>query len=278
MRLIADSGVLAAYVAVFYPVGLLDETPTVLGLRTFALTGDGVVRRRGAGALAAGPASRRLQSSASIEPASTGRSSRCRWRSTPSPGPRSPRRAAAGAPSTPSTRSMLDTAARAGIDEIAAASTDGIRERSCAGCAPRCGAGRSPGWSTCRPVPRSPRSRSGSSRGGDRSSVLRDRPVDPAHHAARSRAWCGAKSWTLCKALNRRGDAAAGNRRRPGRPAAGEQASAEEGALQRAVAVHAAAAEPAGLARRVQPGDRRRRRRRAPGRKGRSGCRRGSCG
>src|SRR5690606_11392191 len=38
VRLIAGSGVLAAYVAVLYPVGLRDETPTVLGLRTFALT------------------------------------------------------------------------------------------------------------------------------------------------------------------------------------------------------------------------------------------------
>lgn len=38
VRLIADSGVLAAYVAIFYPVGLRDETPTVLGLRTFVLT------------------------------------------------------------------------------------------------------------------------------------------------------------------------------------------------------------------------------------------------
>lgn len=37
VRLIADSGVLAVYVAVLYPVGLHDETPTVLGLRTFAL-------------------------------------------------------------------------------------------------------------------------------------------------------------------------------------------------------------------------------------------------
>lgn len=37
-RLIAGSGVLAAYVAVIYPAGLLDESPTVLGLRTFALT------------------------------------------------------------------------------------------------------------------------------------------------------------------------------------------------------------------------------------------------
>lgn len=37
MRLIAGSGVLAVYVAVLYPAGLLDESPTVLGLRTFAL-------------------------------------------------------------------------------------------------------------------------------------------------------------------------------------------------------------------------------------------------
>ncbi|MCC6270604.1 MAG: hypothetical protein IT190_04955 [Microbacteriaceae bacterium] len=40
VRLIAGSGVLAVYIAIFYPVGLHDETPTVLGLRTFALTGD----------------------------------------------------------------------------------------------------------------------------------------------------------------------------------------------------------------------------------------------
>jgi hypothetical protein len=38
VRLIASGGVLAVYVAVFYPIGLLDEAPTVLGLRTFALT------------------------------------------------------------------------------------------------------------------------------------------------------------------------------------------------------------------------------------------------
>jgi hypothetical protein len=38
VRLIAGSGVLAVYVAVQYPAGLIDETPTVLGLRTFALT------------------------------------------------------------------------------------------------------------------------------------------------------------------------------------------------------------------------------------------------
>lgn len=38
VRLIAGSGVLAVYVAVLHPMGLLDESPTVLGLRTFALS------------------------------------------------------------------------------------------------------------------------------------------------------------------------------------------------------------------------------------------------
>lgn len=36
-RLIASGGVLAVYVGVLYPAGLLDGSPTVLGLRTFAL-------------------------------------------------------------------------------------------------------------------------------------------------------------------------------------------------------------------------------------------------
>ncbi|MCU1535397.1 MAG: hypothetical protein JWR53_1878 [Glaciihabitans sp.] len=38
VRLISAGSVLAVYVAIFYPVGLLDEAPTVLGLRTFAVT------------------------------------------------------------------------------------------------------------------------------------------------------------------------------------------------------------------------------------------------
>ena len=41
VRLIAGSGVLAVYAAVFYPQGLLDESPTVLGLRTVALANRG---------------------------------------------------------------------------------------------------------------------------------------------------------------------------------------------------------------------------------------------
>lgn len=38
VRLVADSGVLAVYVAVLAPRGLLDRSPTVLGLRTLALS------------------------------------------------------------------------------------------------------------------------------------------------------------------------------------------------------------------------------------------------
>lgn len=37
VRLIASNGVLAVYTAILYPRGLLDSSPTVLGLRTFAL-------------------------------------------------------------------------------------------------------------------------------------------------------------------------------------------------------------------------------------------------
>ena len=37
VRLIGASGVLAVYSAILYPRGLLDRTPTVLGLRTFAI-------------------------------------------------------------------------------------------------------------------------------------------------------------------------------------------------------------------------------------------------
>jgi len=38
VRLIGDAGVLAVYISVLHPAGLLDQSPTVLGLRTFAIT------------------------------------------------------------------------------------------------------------------------------------------------------------------------------------------------------------------------------------------------
>lgn len=40
VRLIAGGGVLAVYTAVLHPSGLLDETPTVLGLRTVRIAAD----------------------------------------------------------------------------------------------------------------------------------------------------------------------------------------------------------------------------------------------
>lgn len=40
LRLIAGNGILAVYTAILYPRGILDESPTVLGLRTFALADD----------------------------------------------------------------------------------------------------------------------------------------------------------------------------------------------------------------------------------------------
>ncbi len=42
IRLISSGGVLAAYAAVLYPSGLMDESPTVLGLRTYAVGGDAI--------------------------------------------------------------------------------------------------------------------------------------------------------------------------------------------------------------------------------------------
>jgi hypothetical protein len=40
VQLVGDTGVLAVYTAVLYPRGLLDRTPTVLGLRTFGTLDD----------------------------------------------------------------------------------------------------------------------------------------------------------------------------------------------------------------------------------------------
>ena len=83
---------------------------------------------------------------------------------------------------------------------------------------------------------------------------------------------CGGCTATLLRA--RSADRGGG---RPARRAAGEEAAAEEGALERVVAVHAAAAEPGDLARGVQARAAARRRAAAPGRRGRCAGRRGSC-
>lgn len=126
VRLIAASGVLAVYVAIFYPSGLLDESPTVLGLRTFSLpqkeSFDVVVpvgsllqrlaNRKSEVVDAAAPVTVTLPmqvntvSWAAISPPRGG------W--TPLPG---------------TTGAVLDTVARAGIDEVATAIPTGTGEQ-----------------------------------------------------------------------------------------------------------------------------------------------------
>jgi hypothetical protein len=126
VRLIAGSGVLAVYAAVLYPVGLLDESPTVLGLRTLALSpnGDGsadafdvVVPIRSLltrieTAQAAGSTTISLPMEvntvtwAAISPPRGG------WRAV-----------------STTTADVLDGSARAGIDEVAAAIPDAVGEQ-----------------------------------------------------------------------------------------------------------------------------------------------------
>src|SRR6478735_7019978 len=172
VRLIAGGGVLAVYTAIVYPRGILDESPTVLGLRTFALVDtddfDSVVPMRSLvdrvsrarDALAddtnAGPVSMTRPAEvntvtwAGISPPRGG------WR-----------------PVGETVAPTLEAAARAGIDEVAAAIPSGTGEQLVQRV-------RSEVWGRgLRGVqPRIPRRRP------DRR--LRDRPVDAAQLAARS--------------------------------------------------------------------------------------------
>ncbi len=130
VRLIAGSGVLAVYAAVFYPVGLLDESPTVLGLRTLALadvsTGFDVVVpiRSLLGRLEMAQQARR-ENSALSGPVSISvpmEVNTVTW-SAISP-PRGGWRPIDGTSSA-----VLERAARAGIDEVAAAIPDAVGEQ-----------------------------------------------------------------------------------------------------------------------------------------------------
>lgn len=135
VRMIAGSGVLAVYAAVFYPQGLLDESPTVLGLRTVALadteaTFDVVVPIRSL--------LQRLENAQSIRQAAASAGSpdaegpvtinlpmevhTVTW-SAISP-PRSGWRAIEG-----TQPAVLDRAARSGIDEVAGAVPDAVGEQ-----------------------------------------------------------------------------------------------------------------------------------------------------
>ena len=127
VRLIAEAGVLAVYVSVLHPAGLLDESPTVLGLRTFALANrdlfDVVVPVRSLLARVEG-----LLESASARPT---------W-NVVVPVPMQVNTVTWAAISPPrsgwrvlprTTTSVLDAAARAGIAEVAAALPTGTGEQ-----------------------------------------------------------------------------------------------------------------------------------------------------
>jgi hypothetical protein len=126
VRLIAGSGVLAVYVAVFYPSGLLDESPTILGLRTFALTErdsfDAVVPVRSLLDRLARLQLAVVDPTAPVEVSLPMQVNTVTWTAI-SP-PRGGWVSLAEFPSA-----GLDTVARAGIDEVAAAIPEGTGEQ-----------------------------------------------------------------------------------------------------------------------------------------------------
>ena len=121
VRLIAGSGVLAVYCSVFTPAGILDESATVLGLRTLALTEpaafDAVVRVR--------PLLQRLERAKAGGSTTIGlpmEVNTATWAAiSPPRGGWQARGEVAPA--------LLDTAARAGIRDVASAVPDGAGEQ-----------------------------------------------------------------------------------------------------------------------------------------------------
>ena len=127
VRLISAAGVLAVYTAILYPRGLLDTSPTVLGLRTFALSEpvdlDVVVPVRSL--LDRVARLQTLNGEESHEPVSISvplQVNTVTWAGI-SP-PRGGWKALGQADAT-----VLESAARAGIDEVAAAIPTGTGEQ-----------------------------------------------------------------------------------------------------------------------------------------------------
>lgn len=129
VRLIAGGGVLAAYTAIFYPRGILDESPTVLGLRTFALadasTFDAVVPARSLLERLARAESQSAGDAAHSGPVALSlphQVSTVTWAgiSPPKGGWR---------PQEPAAAAVFEEVARAGIDEVAQAVPSGVGEQ-----------------------------------------------------------------------------------------------------------------------------------------------------
>jgi len=126
VRLIAASGVLAVYVAIFYPSGLLDESPTVLGLRTFSLpekeSFDAVVP---VGSLLQRLANRKSEVTDAAAPVTVTLPMQVNTVSWAAISP--PRGGWTPLPGT--TSRLLDEVARAGIDAVAGAIPSGVGEQ-----------------------------------------------------------------------------------------------------------------------------------------------------
>jgi len=121
VRLIAGSGVLAVYSAIFYPAGLLDESPTVLGLRTVALAPGGAPFDAVVPVRSLQQRVERAQADGTTSVGLPMEVSTATWAAI-SP-PRGGWSAAGELPA-----SLLDGVARAGIREVAAAIPDGAGE------------------------------------------------------------------------------------------------------------------------------------------------------
>lgn len=126
VRLIAGTGVLAVYTGVLFPAGLLDESPTVLGLRTFALVGnaafDAVVPLR---SLTERIVRLQGQERADHEPVTVGLPVQVTTATWAAISP--PRGGWRGLPSTEA--SLLTATARDGIAEVAEAVPEGVGEQ-----------------------------------------------------------------------------------------------------------------------------------------------------
>lgn len=130
VRLIAAGGVLAAYTAIFYPRGILDESPTVLGLRTFALAGtstfDAVVPARSLlERLARAETVAAEQGSGDTGPVTLSlphQVSTVTWAGISPP-------KGGWVRQEPADAATLEGVARAGIDEVAAAVPSGVGEQ-----------------------------------------------------------------------------------------------------------------------------------------------------
>jgi hypothetical protein len=138
-RVIVANGVLAVYVAIFYPVGLLDQAPTVLGLRTFEVVDtddfDAVVP---VGSFLERIARRLDQSADDADPVTVTLPMEVHtvtWAAISPP-------RGGWAQVGPTTVDLLETVAKAGISEVAEAIPTGTGEQS--------GDARSRGSNTCR--------------------------------------------------------------------------------------------------------------------------------